>query len=85
MMIAKERVLLDKDGNCVAADDESGVQVLAGFKGAQVSEKLLAKVKGHKKFFAAGRDDDEEEAAAPTKRVAAEPEATHPRAATVKK
>lgn len=88
-MIAKERVLLDKDGNCVPANDPSGVQVLAGFKGAEVPEKRfrIYKVKGHKKFFVGSPLDEEEEkkAAAPSKRVTPEPEAAHAKPAHVKK
>lgn len=87
MHTAKERVLLDKEGNCVPADDPAGVQVLAGFAGAQVPEKKLRGTKGFKKFFTSpeeklGRADELGEQ--PAKRVVAEAKPAHAKPAVIK-
>lgn len=88
-MISKQRVLLDAEGNCVSADDPSGVQVLAGFKGADIPEKTLrlAKAKGFKKFFEGPpeRESEKRDDAALSKRVVPEPEPIHAKPVHVKK
>lgn len=83
MYISKARVLLDKDNKCVKADDPSGVQVLAGFKGAKVSEKIIANVKGAEGFF--DTDAGTEHRVAASKRVVAEADASTAKAAVIKK
>lgn len=86
MFTAKERVLLDKNGNCVPDGDPAGVEVLAGFKGALVPEKTfrIKKVKGFKKFFAGTPAEEAEKEAAPQKRVVAESAPAHSKPAVIK-